>query len=110
MYQYKVKEVLRVVDGDTLDLLIDLGFDLTLKQRVRLLYVDTPELRSRDLEEKVAARAAKVFVEEVVKDSDITVNTTKADSFGRYLAEIFVNGQSLNQRLLDEGFAKKYGT
>ena len=52
MYEYAIKEVVKVVDGDTIDVVIDLGFDLTKKERIRLAGIDTPESRTRDLEEK----------------------------------------------------------
>ena len=52
MYEYKVKEVVKVVDGDTIDVIIDLGFDRSKKERVRLAGIDTPESRTRDLDEK----------------------------------------------------------
>ena len=59
MYEYKVKEVVKVVDGDTIDVVIDLGFDLSKKERVRLAGIDTPESRTRDLDEKKLGLEAK---------------------------------------------------
>ena len=63
MYEYKVKEVVKVVDGDTIDVVIDLGFDLFKKERVRLAGIDTPESRTRDLEEKKLGLEAKKYLE-----------------------------------------------
>ena len=62
MYEYAIKEVVKVVDGDTIDIIIDLGFDLTKKERVRLAGIDTPESRTRDLEEKKFGLEAKAFL------------------------------------------------
>ena len=62
MYEYAIKEIVRVVDGDTIDILIDLGFDLTKKERVRLAGIDTPESRTKDLEEKAMGLEAKEFL------------------------------------------------
>ena len=64
MYEYAIKEVLKVVDGDTVDVLIDLGFDLTKKERIRLAGIDTPESRTRDLEEKKLGLEAKKYMDE----------------------------------------------
>ena len=63
MYEYKIKEVVKVVDGDTIDIIIDLGFDLTKKERVRLAGIDTPESRTKDLEEKELGLEAKEFLQ-----------------------------------------------
>ena len=62
MYEYAVKKIVKVVDGDTIDILIDLGFDLTKKERVRLAGIDTPESRTRNLEEKAMGLEAKDFL------------------------------------------------
>ena len=63
MYEYAIKEVLRVVDGDTIDVVIDLGFDLTKKERIRLAGIDTPESRTRNLEEKKMGLEAKEYLQ-----------------------------------------------
>jgi micrococcal nuclease len=63
MYQYKVKKFDRIIDGDTVDILIDVGFDITIKQRVRLLNIDAPETRTKDLEEKERGLEAKYWLE-----------------------------------------------
>ena len=64
MHQYKVKKINRVIDGDTVDLDIDLGFSITISQRIRLKDIDAPETRTKDLEEKERGLAAKVWLEE----------------------------------------------
>ena len=121
LYHYKVVEVLRVVDGDTMDLRIDLGFGLQFgvkdEVRVRLKGIDTPEMRG---EEKEAGEAAKQFVVdwfEKYKDHTLVLQTwkDKAGSFGRYLGEIravspdYKEGDiipSLNNALVDAGHAE----
>ena len=70
MYEYKIKEVVKVVDGDTVDLNIDLGFNLTKKERVRLAGIDTPESRTRDLKEKELGIEAKEFLERRLSDGE----------------------------------------
>ena len=69
MYKYNAK-LIRVIDGDTIDALIDLGFDVWVKKRIRLYGINTPETRTRDLEEKKAGIAAKDRLSEIMKDCD----------------------------------------
>lgn len=112
-----------VVDGDTLDLTIDLGFRIHATHRVRILGIDTPELRSSDPDERERAKAAKQAAEAwIVNALDLVtangsykggryllVRTEKADSFGRYLAHIRnSNGESLGEHLLETGHATLY--
>lgn len=88
MYQYKAT-LRKVVDGDTVDLNVDLGFYMTAALRFRLLGVDTPELRGGTDETKAKAKEAKAFVEkELGGATEILIRTKKADSFGRWLAEL----------------------
>jgi len=112
MYEYKAKLV-RVIDGDTIDCVIDLGFDVRLKERIRLKGIDTPEVRTRDLEEKAKGLAAKERVIEAFRySSDFVVSTEldKKGKYGRILGTIMLPDRkvSLNQMLLDEGHAKVY--
>ena len=112
MYEYKAK-LLRVIDGDTVDCIIDLGFNVRIKERVRLKGIDTPEIRTRDLEEKKQGFAAKDRVEEAFKYSkDFTIITEidKKGKYGRILGTIMLPDRkiSLNQMLLDEGYAEVY--
>ena len=113
MYHYKVKSVDRVVDGDTIDVTIDLGFRLYHKIRVRLAGIDTPEVRTKDgvyLEEKAAGiRAKSHLVECIEKATEITLQTEKTGKYGRYLGVVYADGSNLNQILLDEGYAEVYG-
>ena len=112
MYQYFVKNVLKVVDGDTIDVEIDLGFDLTKKERVRLGGIDTPESRTRDLDEKKLGLQAKDYLKSLIMNADkLIVRTEKDGKFGRMIGYLYMNPDatvSLNQMLIDEGFAWMY--
>ena len=112
MYEYKAK-LLRVIDGDTIDCVIDLGFNVRLKERIRFKGIDTPEIRTKDLEEKELGFAAKKRVEEAFRHSDeftIITEIDKKGKYGRILGTIMLPDRkvSLNQMLLDEGHAKVY--
>ena len=112
MYEYRAT-IRRVVDGDTVDVTLDLGFNILYNSRIRLLGIDTPESRTRDLEEKARGLAAKDRVKELCPvGSSVTLKTTKdgRGKFGRILGEIFVSGivQSINQVLVEEGHAVEY--
>ena len=90
MYEYKVK-VLKVVDGDTVDVDIDLGFKVWLRnERVRLHGIDTPESRTRDLEEKKYGLAAKNFLKTALKNGTVIMKVHDRGKFGRILGELFV--------------------
>ena len=114
MYEYRCK-VTRVVDGDTVDVDIDLGFGVWLhKERVRIYGIDTPESRTRDLEEKKYGLAAKEFVKEFVRDkggSNIVLRTRKYDAkgkFGRILGDIIVDKVSMSETMIKEHHAVPY--
>jgi micrococcal nuclease len=110
MYEYKAT-IRRVVDGDTVDVTLDLGFDILYNNRIRLLGIDAPESRTRDLEEKALGLAAKDRVKELCPvGSTVILRTTKdgKGKFGRILGEIFVEGQSVNKLLVEEGHAVEY--
>ena len=117
MYTYKIK-LDRVVDGDTIDAEIDLGFDIKVKKRVRFMGINAPESRTKDLEEKAKGLAAKDRVKQLLEGCEnITLKSHGVGKFGRCLGEIFldmVDGQdkitleSLNELLIKEGHAKEY--
>ena len=111
MYTYKAT-CTYVVDGDTVDLRVDCGFHISMTLRFRILGIDTPELRRGTDEEKAAGRAARERVAELLltDEPDLTVKTLKADSFGRWLASIFIHGidEYLGEILLREGHAVPY--
>lgn len=112
MYTYKIKEIVRVVDGDTVDVSIDLGFDLTKLERVRLAGIDTPESRTKDLAEKHMGYEAKAYLTELLDAADgLIVKTEKDGKFGRMLGWFYNNKfsqYSINEQLIDEGYAWKY--
>jgi len=111
MYEYKVKEVVKVVDGDTIDVIIDLGFDLSKKERVRLAGIDTPESRTRDLEEKKLGLEAKEYLATNLKEAkEIIIQTEKDGKYGRMLGWITLNDDitPFNQFMIDRGYAWKY--
>ena len=90
MYRYKV-DVTRVVDGDTVDVDVDLGFGMTYKkQRVRMVGIDTPESRTRDLEEKFYGKQYKYFLESLLKDKEVQLVSHDKGKFGRILGELFI--------------------
>ena len=117
MYTYKIC-VLKVVDGDTIDAEIDLGFDIKVKKRVRFMGINAPESRTKDLEEKARGLAAKDRVKQLLEGCEnITLKSHGVGKFGRCLGEIFldmIDGQekitleSLNELLIKEGHAKEY--
>ena len=111
MYQYKVKKINRVVDGDTVDLDIDLGFNITISHRVRLKDINTPEVRTKDLEEKTKGLAAKVWLEEQLsREGEWIIETYKEDKYGRILGTLYLVGDSttINDWMMNEGIAEPY--
>ena len=99
MYQYKISEVLRVIDGDTVDVMIDLGFNIRMKQRIRLSHIDAPSIHTLDEEVKKYGMRAKEKLEEYLKTGDIlivsTQNPNKTEKYGRILGELYVEGNRL---------------
>jgi micrococcal nuclease len=114
MYEYYVRKVEGVVDGDTIDVLIDLGFDILFASRVRLAGIDTPESRTKDLAEKSLGLEAKEYLKKALKDAkSVVIKTEKMDSsekYGRILGWIYVNGDSvsLNDMMINDGYAWGY--
>ena len=113
MYEY-IFDLDRVIDGDTIDVNLDLGFDVVLKkQRIRLYGLNTPESRTRDLEEKQYGLAAKARLKELLEAGETLSLRTAIDKkargkYGRILGTIYADGVNLNQQLLDEGHAIEY--
>ncbi len=114
MYEYFVREVKNVVDGDTIDVVIDLGFDIMFASRVRLAGIDTPESRTTDKAEKVLGVEAKEYLKKQLKDAkSVVIRTEKMDSsekYGRILGWVYVNGESesLNNKMINDGYAWGY--
>ena len=110
MYEYKIKEVLRVVDGDTIDVLIDLGFGLTKKERVRVAGIDTPESRTRNLYEKYLGKEAATYLEEELLAENIIIKTEKDGKYGRMLGWLYKEGEniSIQERMINKGYGWPY--
>jgi len=111
-FSYRVNKVTKVVDGDTIDVIIDLGFDIMYKSRVRLFGIDTPESRTRDLVEKKFGLMSKEYLKEALKKAEkIVIKTHKGEEtgkFGRILGEIFCDGVNVNQQMCEVGHAVAY--
>ena len=117
-YNFRVTEINRVVDGDTIDVTIDLGFDLYKKERVRIAGVDTPEKRTRDLEEKALGIDATNYLKKKLEDTiagddELTIRTELKGGMGKYgrlLGWLYVGESdvSINEQMIDEGYAWSY--
>ena len=111
MYEYACK-VERVVDGDTVDVVLNLGFDIMYKSRVRLYGIDTPESRTRDLDEKARGKMAGAFLKNAIDTGEkVVIQTKLKDSrgkFGRVLGNIIVDGININQLMIDNYHAAAY--
>ena len=109
MYEYKVKKIIRVIDGDTVDLLIDLGFDVSVKKRIRLANIDAPEVRTRDKEEKKKGFKSKDKLSHLLYErGNLILLSKKIGKYGRVIGEILnEDGQSLNEAMVDGGFAAR---
>jgi micrococcal nuclease len=114
MYEYYVRKVEGIVDGDTIDVLIDLGFDILFASRVRLAGIDTPESRTKDLKEKALGLESKEYLKKYLKDAkSVIIKTEKMDSsekYGRILGWVYVDGDtvSLNDKMINDGYAWGY--
>ena len=111
MYEYKC-QVTRVVDGDTIDCVLDLGFSILHKCRVRLYGIDTPESRTRNLDEKARGKLASKFLEDSINNGkQIILRSELKDSkgkYGRVLGSIVVDDLDINQAMVAQNLAVKY--
>ena len=117
-YNFRVVKINRVVDGDTIDVTIDLGFDLMKKERVRIAGVDTPEKRTRDLEEKALGIDATNWMKEKLEgaikgDDELTIRTELKGGMGKYgrlLGWLYIGEDdvSINEQMIAEGYAWSY--
>jgi micrococcal nuclease len=113
-YIYRIKSVGRVVDGDTIDADIDLGFDISLTKRIRLAGIDTPESRTTNKAEKTLGLDAKNWLKHRLEEAkDIIIRTELPDStekYGRIIGHLYINGEdsSLNNQMITEGYALSY--
>lgn len=114
MYEYRVRQINKVVDGDTIDVDIDLGFNISFSQRVRLAGIDTPESRTKDLAEKALGLEVKKRLTEMLKEAKgVVIKTELANStekYGRILGWLYANGdeKSINEHLIEQGYAWEY--
>jgi len=111
MYEYSC-EVKSVVDGDTVDVILNLGFDIFYKSRVRLYGIDTPESRTRNKDEKARGKMAAAYLEDAINNGNTVVIQTKLkDSrgkYGRVLGNVLVDDVNINEQMVDKHLAVKY--
>ena len=111
MYEYSCT-VDRVVDGDTIDVVLDLGFDILYRCRVRLYGIDTPESRTRDKDEKIRGKLASTFLKGAIEEGKkVVIETKLKDSkgkFGRVLGNVVVDGVNINQTMITSHLAVAY--
>jgi endonuclease YncB( thermonuclease family) len=111
MYEYNCK-VEKVVDGDTVDVVLDLGFDILHKCRVRLYGIDTPESRTRNKDEKARGKMAGAFLKEAIEDGEkVVIQTKLKDSkgkYGRVLGDVVVDNKNINQMMIKCHLAVAY--
>jgi len=117
-YNFRVTKINRVIDGDTIDVTLDLGFSLTKKERVRIAGVDTPEKRTRNLEEKELGIDATNWLKDKIKDTlagdnELTIRTELVGGVGKYgrlLGWLYIGDDeySLNEQMITEGYAWPY--
>ena len=111
MYEYRCK-VLRIVDGDTVDVDIDLGFGIWMhRERIRILGIDTPESRTKDLEEKAFGLAAKQYVKDLMPIGSQQIIKTEKDKtgkFGRVLGDFIIEGKLLTELMIENNHAVPY--
>ena len=111
MYEYKIKKIKKIIDGDTLDIEIDLGFNLILSQRIRLAGIDAPETRTKNLEEKINGLKSKEWLEKkLTTEKNIFIKTEKDDKYGRMLGWIYIEKDSIsiNNQMINEGYANHF--
>ena len=111
-FSYRINKVTKVVDGDTIDVLLDMGFDIKYKSRVRLFGIDTPESRTRNKEEKIRGLISKAYLKDAIKKAKkLTIKTHKGSEtgkFGRILGEVFADGININLKMCTDGYAVQY--
>lgn len=107
MYEYGIN-ITRVVDGDTVDGTIDLGFNVSVNVRVRLAGIDAPESRTSNPEEKVYGLEAKEELIRLISNGDIIIKSHGLGKFGRVLGTLYISGLDINQDLIDRGYVIEY--
>jgi len=111
-FAYRVKSIKKIIDGDTFDCILDLGFDVLLEARVRMAGIDTPESRTRDLTEKKFGLASKEYLVEKINNAEDIIVRTELDNekgkFGRVLGTVWAEGTNINSKMIDEHMAVAY--
>lgn len=112
LYVYKIKSVIKVVDGDTIDCILDLGFNILLNERVRLAGIDAPETSTVNQQEKRLGKESRTWLENKLKDKTNIIIRTEfektIEKYGRTLGWIYVDNICLNKLMIDEGYAWEY--
>lgn len=107
LYNYSAK-VLRVVDGDTFDAVVDLGFDVSLNLRIRMAGINTPELKSKIVVERQKAQLAKDFLTEKITGKDILLDSSGQDKYGRWIGVVHIGKENVNNTMVEKELAVKY--
>jgi micrococcal nuclease len=111
-FAYRVKSMVKIIDGDTFDCILDLGFDVLLEARVRMAGIDTPESRTRDLVEKQFGLASKKYLIERIEAAEDIIVRTELDNekgkFGRILGTVYLDDTDVNQQMIQDGYAVGY--
>ena len=111
-FSYRINKVTKIVDGDTIDVLLDMGFDIKYQSRVRLFGIDTPESRTRNKEEKIRGLLSKSYLKNQLKKANkLTIKTHKGSEtgkFGRILGEVWCFDTNVNQKMIEEHHAVEY--
>ncbi len=111
-FAYRVKSMVKIIDGDTFDCVLDLGFDVLLEARIRMARIDTPASRTRDLIEKQFGLASKKYlIERIEAAQDIIVRTeldNEKGKFGRILGTVYLDDVDVNQQMIQDGYAVGY--
>ena len=107
MYSYNAK-IINVVDGDTVDAEIDVGFKIKITHRLRLIEVDTAEMHDANPDLRKLAKTAKQYLIDTLLNKTVKINTYKADAFGRYLVEIYLDKFCVNDYLIESGMARRW--
>ena len=110
-YQYNIKKIVKYVDGDTIDIVVDLGFHVSVKKRIRLHGINTPEIRTKNKKEKELGFKARERLVELCEANNGTLilRSHGLGKYGRVLGEIFNDNCSVNRMLVIEGHAEEYG-
>ena len=109
LYNYKVTQIKKTIDGDTIDVVIDMGFNISKSTRVRLLGIDAPETRTKDKKQKQKGLESREFLSALLdgcgKHNEVVLVSTKLDAFGRSLGHVYIDGENLSEIMIKNGHA-----